>query len=374
MRIALTVPGGVDRGGEDRAIPAILWLIERLARQHDVQVVVPLQEPRAASWEQLGAVVHNVVTWPRQLSALRMLLRLHRSSPFDVFHAISASGPGVVACTAAKICRRPVVVHVAGGELVWQPDIAFGRSRPWFRAMTRGVVRHADRVTAASTSMLELARAAGADPRRVTLGIDTRRWTPSPPRPRPANRPARLVHVGSLTPVKDHATLLHAVAALARHGRALHLDLVGIDVSGGTVARLAQELGIADLITFHGLLPQARLVPIVSAADLMIIASRHEAGPVAFLEAAAVGVPSVGTAVGHLRDLAPQGAVVVDIGDKESLAREIEHLLSDDARRLAIARCAQHFALSEDADWTCARFEELYRELVTAAGRSRRQP
>ena len=237
VRIALTVPGGVDRGGEYRVIPAILWLIERLARQHDVQVIVPLQEPRAASWELLGAVVHNVVTWPRQLSALRMLLRLHRSSPFDVFHAISASAPGVVACTAAKICRRPVVVHVAGGELVWHPDIAFGRSRPWLRAMTRGVVRHADRVTAASTAMLELARAAGAAPRRVTLGVDTRRWTPSPPRPRPLNRPARLVHVGSLTPVKGHTTLLRAVAEVARHGHALHLDLAGVDVSGGDGAQ-----------------------------------------------------------------------------------------------------------------------------------------
>ena len=375
MRIALTVPGGVDRGGEYRVIPAILWLIERLARQHDVQVIVPLQEPRAASWELMGAVVHNVVGWPRQLSALRMLLRLHRSSPFDVFHAISASGPGAVACAAAKICRRPVVVHVAGGELVWQPDIAFGHRRPWSRAMTRSVVRHADRVTAASAPILELARAAGAAPLRVTLGVDTRRWTPSPPRPRPLNRPARLVHVGSLTPVKDHTTLLRAIAEVARHGRALHLDLVGVDVSGGAVPRLAQELGIADRVTFHGVLPQASLVPIVRAADLMIVASRHEAGPVAFLEAAAVGVPSVGTAVGHLRDLAPQGAIVVDIGDEKSLAREIEHLLSDDARRLAIARHAQRFALSEDADWTCARFEELYSELmIAAAARSRRQP
>jgi glycosyltransferase involved in cell wall biosynthesis len=187
------------------------------------------------------------------------------------------------------------------------------------------------------------------------------------------NRPARLVSVGSLTPVKDHATLLRAVAAVARHGHALHLDLVGIDVSAGMVPRLAQELGIADRVTFHGLLPQASVVPIVSAADLMIVASRHEAGPVAFLEAAAVGVPSVGTAVGHLRDLAPQGAIVVDIGDEKSLAREIEHLLSDDVRRLAIARHAQRFALGEDADWTCARFEELFSELA-AAGRSRRQP
>jgi glycosyltransferase involved in cell wall biosynthesis len=356
-------------------IPAILWLIERLARRHDVHVIVALQEPRAVSWELMGAVVHNVVTWPRRLSAVRMLLHLHRSSPFDVFHAISAGGPGAVACAAAKICRRPVVVHVAGGELVWQPDIAFGDRRRWSRAMTRTVVRRADCVTAASAPILELARAAGAAPLRVTLGVDTRHWTPSPPRPRPPDRPARLVHVGSLTPVKDHTTLLRAIAEVARSGRPLHLDLVGVDVSGGAVPRLALELGVADRVTFHGVVPQASLVPIVRAADLMVVASRHEAGPVVFLEAAAVGVPSVGTAVGHLRDLAPEGAIVVDIGDEASLAREIEHLLSDDARRLAIARYAQRFALSEDADWTCARFEGLYSELVrAAAGRSRRRP
>lgn len=371
MRIALAVPGGVDRDGESLVIPAILWLIERLARRHDVHVVVPRQEPSAGSWELLGAVVHNVAAWPRQLSAIRLLLHLHRSAPFDIFHAISASAPGVVACTAAAICRRPVVVHVAGGELVWQPDIAFGQRRLIARALTRRVMRRADRVTGASEPILALARAAGAAPIRVTLGVDTRRWVPSPPRPRPMHRPARLVHVGSLTPVKGHATLLRAVAVLARQGRSLHLDLVGLDVSGGEVPRLAQDLGIADRVTFHGVLPQARVVPVVSGADLMVVSSRHEAGPVAFLEAAAVGVPSVGTAVGHLRDLSPQGSITVDIGDAEALAREIECLLSDDARRLAIAGHAQRFALAEDADWTCARFEQLYAELVTTAERSR---
>ena len=373
MRIALAVPGGVDRGGEDRVIPAILWLIERLARRHDVHVIVSLQEPRAASWELLGAVVHNVAAWPRQLSAIRTLLSLHRSDPFDIFHAISASAPGVVACTAAKICRRPVVVHVFGGELVWQSDITFGQGRRWSRALTASVLRHADRVTAPSTPILAQARAAGAAPVRVTIGVDTRCWAPLPPRARPLDRPARLVHVGSLTPVKDHATLLRAVAILAGQGRSLHLDLVGADVSGGAVPRLAQDLGIADRITFHGVLPQARLVPVVRSADVMLVTSRHEAGPVAFLEAAAVGVPSVGTAVGHLQDLAPEGAIVVAIGDAEALAHEIEGLLRDDARRLAIARHAQRFALAEDADWTCARFEELYSALV-ATGTDRSRP
>ncbi len=38
----------------------------------------------------------------------------------------------------------------------------------------------------------------------------------------------------------------------------------------------------------------------------MIISSRHEAGPLAVLEAAVKGVPTVGTAVGHIAEWAPQ--------------------------------------------------------------------
>lgn len=53
MRIALLVPGGVNRDGEQRVIPAILWFIERLAPFHDVHVVVPRQEPRPARWRLL---------------------------------------------------------------------------------------------------------------------------------------------------------------------------------------------------------------------------------------------------------------------------------------------------------------------------------
>ena len=51
-----------------------------------------------------------------------------------------------------------------------------------------------------------------------------------------------------------------------------------------------------------------------------------------------------------------------------ALAREIGDLPEDDTRRLAIARRAQQAAVSKDADWTCARFEELYAEVAGNAG------
>ena len=69
----------------------------------------------------------------------------------------------------------------------------------------------------------------------------------------------------------------------------------------------------------------------------MVVSSRHEAGPVALLEAAIVGVPTVGTDVGHVRDFAPDAAVAVEVGNPVALAREIAGLLDDEPRRLALA-------------------------------------
>ena len=40
MRIGLVVSGGVDRSGRERVTPSLLWLVERLARRHDVHVFV----------------------------------------------------------------------------------------------------------------------------------------------------------------------------------------------------------------------------------------------------------------------------------------------------------------------------------------------
>ena len=95
----------------------------------------------------------------------------------------------------------------------------------------------------------------------------------------------------------------------------------------------------------------------------MVLPSRHEAGPVAVREAAAVGVPAVGSAVGHVREWAPEAAVAVPPGEPETLARAVADLLRDDGRRMDLARSAQERSLREDADWTAARFEELYREM-----------
>jgi glycosyltransferase involved in cell wall biosynthesis len=98
-------------------------------------------------------------------------------------------------------------------------------------------------------------------------------------------------------------------------------------------------------------------------ADILLMSSRHEAGPLVVLEAAVVGVPTVGTNVGQVADWAPRAAVAVSVGDAETLARETMALIADEPRRLSIAREAQRRAIAIDADFTAAAFERIYSEM-----------
>jgi glycosyltransferase involved in cell wall biosynthesis len=321
MKVALIVPGGVDRSGTERVIPCLLWLIERLARAHEVHVFALQQEPRRSRYRLLGAEVHNIGVRPRRTRALAAILAEHRRAPFDVLHAVWGPGPGVVAAAAGRLTGRPVVTHLTGGDLVALPEIGYGaRSRWQGRLWLRLAVAGASRLTVPSLAMQR------------------------------------------------------AAAALRDLGIVFRLDIVGEDTLGGEVQRLARTLGLDDVVVFHGFLPHRELRALVEAAHVLLVSSRHEADPMVMLEAAVVGVPTVGTAVGHIGDWAPDAAIVVPVGDAAALAHATAALLADEPRRLRTAGAAQARALAEDADWTARRVVEIYQELTDRAPVPRGRP
>jgi glycosyltransferase involved in cell wall biosynthesis len=365
MKLALIVPGGVDPGGERRVIPALLALIERLAAHHDVHVFALRQEQAAGTWVLRGARVQNIGEGWTRTRAVRAILSEHRAAPFDLLHSIFSGACGLVTVSAARALAIPSVVHVAGGEPVRVPDIRFGGRLTWRgRLQERLVLSGASAVTAASASQLELLSRLGVTARRVPLGVDRiRDWPAREPLARRTGEPARLIHVASLNRVKDQPTLLRALARLAKEHPGVQLDIVGEDTLQGEVQRLSIALGLAERIRFHGFLTQRQLHDLIQQAHVSVISSRHEAGPLAFLEAAALGVPTVGTAVGHIAEWAPDAAIAVPIGDSEALAAALHEILTDESLRLRLARAAWMRALREDADYTAACFEALYSEL-----------
>jgi glycosyltransferase involved in cell wall biosynthesis len=369
VKIAIVLPGGVDRSGEYRVIPVFLALISRLARAHDVHVFVLHQEPMPSTWSLLGATIHNIGDGWTRWRAIAAIVREHRRGRFDVVQAIFSGACSLIAVTAARLLRVPSAVHIAGGELVALDDIGYGGRRFWKGRLREAVtLRATGAVTAASAPVIDALRALGVQGRRIALGVDLHAWPARAPRPR-MQPCARLIHVASLNRVKDQATLLRALASLAAEGRAFTLDMVGVDTLDGAVQALATELGLGARVRFVGFRIQRELRPLLEAADLLLVSSRHEAGPLVLLEAAVVGVPTVGTAVGHLVEWAPSAALAVPVGDQVALAAAIAQVLDDDALRMRLAANAQRRASAEDADHTARAFEALYRELV--AGRRR---
>lgn len=364
MKIAVVVPGGVDRSGEVRVVPALLALLKRMAERHEVHVFALRQEPQSAQWWLCGARVHNIGgrrVALVQLAAVAAMAREHCRGRFDLVQSIWSGPSGATAVAAARLLGLRSMVHVAGGELVALREIGYGGRLGWRGRLREAcVLRAADVLTAASQPVLDQLALLGHPGRRLPLGVDLEAWTPLEPRPRQADEPLRLFQVASLNVVKDPACLLQALALLP----GVALDHVGEDTLGGEMQALAVRLGIASRVRFHGFRTQAELRPLLAQAHLHVITSRHEAGPLAVLEAAVLGVPSVGTAVGHLAEWAPDAALAVAPGDVPGLAALIARVAADEALRLRLAREAQRRAVAEDADHCHGQFEQLYAELL----------
>ena len=367
MRVAFVVRGGVDRSGRERVIPALLWLVERLARRHDLHVFALEHERRPSTYGLLGATVHDlgrvraIRGFRRRAQLSRLMTALTRVGPVDLLHAYWALPAGHVAAAAARRLGVPLIVTADSGEWTSLPEIEYGLQRRWLdRHAVRAAMRGAARVTVCTEFMAALAaRHAVRDAVVIPLGVPRPRDRNPPVRPE--GPPWRLLHVASINPVKDHATLLRALVQVIAAGLDVHLDVVGEDTMQGAVRQLAEHLGVARHVTFHGFQPSDWLDAFYARAHLLVLSSRHEAAGVVVLEAAAAGVPTVGTAVGYVADGARGNrAVAVPVNAPGALAEAVVDLLRDPLRRARVAAAARGWTLAHDADWTADQFDDLY--------------
>jgi glycosyltransferase involved in cell wall biosynthesis len=366
MKLGLVVNGGVDRSGRERVTPALVWLIQRLARRHDVHVFALHYYREPCTYPLVGATVHDVgrVDGPRGLRRWRLAVRLDRAiarvGVFDLLHAYQGMPAGVVAATVAAARRLPLILTFDSGELVAIGDIGYGLQRRWIdrRAIDVALYR-AWRVTVCTGFMARLPALHGRPVDEVPIGIDTAQF---PLAVRSDGPPWRLLRVASLNAVKDYPTLLQAMRRVVDRVPQVHLDIVGEDTLHGTIQSLARALNLSSNVAFLGFQPTDQLAPLYGRAHLHVVSSRHEAAAVAVLEAAATGLPTVGTRAGYVADWETDRAAAVPAGDPDALADSIIALLQDPERRARLAARARSWTLAHDADWTAQRFEELYAE------------
>lgn len=375
MKIGLVVPG-FSTDERDWCIPALRNLVGRLAATDEVHVLALRYPYQSGAYRVGGARVtalggaerrgwRAVALW-RQ--ALTWLAAEHRRHGFDVLHAFWATETGAVTAIAGRILGIPTIVSLAGGELVGFRDIGYGGQLATMERLKIGLaLRYAHIVTAGSRSLLALAaRHPRARPvarlQRVPLGVDLELFQPASS---PASvAPPTLIHVASLAPVKDQATLLHAVANLQRRGVPFRLEMAGTGLLAPVLHQLATRLEIAPVVRFHGAVPHHLLPALYRGGVLFVLSSRHEAQGMAVLEAAASGLPVVGTRVGVLPELT-DAATAVSTSDPRALADALAAALRDPEQRQAMGRAGRarveaEFGLARSA----ARFRQLYASLA----------
>ncbi|QKQ45392.1 MULTISPECIES: glycosyltransferase family 4 protein [Achromobacter] len=156
-------------------------------------------------------------------------------------------------------------------------------------------------------------------------------------------------------PLKDHANLLRAVAALVRDGRDAGLRCVligrGMTADNPELGALIDRLGLRERLVLAG--PSDDVPAAMNGLDLHVLSSCAEGFPNVVAEAMACGVYCVVTDVGDAAYIVGDTGVVVPAEQAEALARGIETALREVAARgreragePARARVLEHFDLA----------------------------
>lgn len=136
-------------------------------------------------------------------------------------------------------------------------------------------------------------------------------------------------------PLKDHANLLRAVAALVRDGRDAGLRCVlvgrGMTADNPDLMALVDKLNLRDLLVLAG--PSDDVPAVMNGLDLHVLSSCAEGFPNVVAEAMACGIYCVATDVGDAAYIIGETGVVVPPEQPEALARGIEAGLREVASR-----------------------------------------
>lgn len=270
-----------------------------------------------------------VPTWPVGL------IRLVREFEPDLVHL---HGPmaGSLGAAAVRFTDSATTIYT---------EHSLHERRPLSIRTLRRLTAHLPHVNtavsrASATSLAERCHLAVETIEVITNGIAIR---PVPPLAS-TDEAVRLIYVANFWPWKMHEDLIQA--AIESGLKAYDVSFYGDGPRKSKVAQVAEQLGVADSVSFHGYAEDPWSM--IRRPAIYVHAARSEASGLAPMEAMMSGLPVIGYESGGLHDLACAGEAVqlVAPGNVAALADAIRTLCSKGPREIErVGLEARSFAL-----------------------------
>ncbi len=354
----LLLARGLGPGGMERLLVNQVRFGDRTRFDHAVAFITPAKDQLVPEFEELGVPVHWLSgggrPWPVNLSDLL------RRGGFDVVHVHSPLPAAVVRLLARTVRPRPRIVYTEHNS--WGPyhpltrklnawtyrldDAQIAVSRDAWSSVPEGlrgrleVLDHGidlDAVRAHRAHRAEARRRLGVDDDTVVVGT-----------------------VANFRPEKNYEGWLRVADTVTAERPGVRFVSIGQGPLLDEMRSRASAAGLAGRVDLLGHQPDAPAL--MAGFDVFTMASHWEGLPVAFMEARALGLPVVTTAVGGLVDHVREGVdgLLVPAGDEAALAAALGTVVDDEELRGRLAAASAAAADAFDARVAVAAIERRF--------------
>jgi glycosyltransferase involved in cell wall biosynthesis len=323
-------------------------------RGHQVTVLTT-SEPENLQWDDsiypflVFRINRRQKIWLRSLKCIAEILRLGRAA--DVIYA---NGVYFEAAIASKFLRKPLVMKIVGDE-AWERSIRKGwtkdnfedfqqRCQSWQAELLKRhrswVVRQANKVIVPSQYLANWVVKWGVPTEKIVV-IYNAVEIPDGVEPLsiPLKTPVKAVTVGRLIPLKQVDRLIEALKEIPELG----LVVVGDGHERPRLEGVAQELGVSGRVYFAGQRSKKETLSLMAACDFFVLNSTHEGLPHAILEAMALGLPVIATAVGGTPEVVHDGETGLLVPLNGELTGTLKRVVNDYHLRQVLSKRARHW-------------------------------
>ena len=175
-----------------------------------------------------------------------------------------------------------------------------------------------------------------------------------------------LVHIGRVAHEKNIDFLFEVLLEVRLRIPDVLLLIAGEGPALGHLKSLSRKLGLENSVLFVGYLDRdSTLLECYLAGDAFIFASRTETQGLVLLEAMALGVPVVSTAVMGTKDiLAPGKGGLIAEEDTQDFASRVVEILEDKSLRQRLSDEATDYARDWTADEMAVRMATFYEKTI----------